>query len=282
MKSFQSLKFFLTGLIFLLTSSMVIAAPVQKAFYENASFGKAEAFVAQCVQSKRQAESKSDTTTKAHLNNISNVFLTAVFVRHPDYTKTVYKKFNQYSEEEKLIFANALIAIEGKEVLNKLRYSLPAEEKLLSIKDVDRIDLKNLKKTQGMNVLCSSTDYLWSAFEATGDDKYLENILNYLASEPIIIRTLAFEMINRDALNKMINKFSGSQNSKKITNDDIKQKISDLAKKDKRYSYEKLQTYRIILWSMQAQRMQHPDIEAKVQRILKRQPDLNYSKDIRL
>jgi hypothetical protein len=279
MKLFKSLKFFLTGLIFLLTSSMAAGASAQETFYENASFGKVEKFVAQSVQSKKQAGAKSDTKTQDHLNNISNVFLTAVFAKHPNYVKAVYKKFSQYSEEEKLMFATALAVIEGKEGLNTLPYSLPAEKNLLSIKDVDQTDLKN---TRGMIALCSSTDYLWSAFEATGDDKYLKNILNYLASEPIIIRKFAFEMINRAMLNKVISKFSGSQNSKKINNDDIIQKITELSKKDKRYSLEKLIAYHTILWSMQAQRMQHPDIEAKVQRILKRQPDLNYSKDVRL
>lgn len=277
----KTLKFSLSALIVLSISCVTYAAsPTKELLYKKVSFNHLEEFTSQ--YEKRDMNSAANQ----HGNNIINIFLTAQLQEHPEYVQEIIKKFDRFSPSMKVMYANALIAIEGNEVLKKLHYTLPKQEKLLSIKDVDQISLSTLKKQKGPESLPQNTDYLWAAFEATGKDKYLINILSYLASEPLIVRALAFEMINRDMLSKVMQSLAEKGDSKVTAHhldySDIKEGIEDLAKKDPSYSFEGLLSYRTVLWSMQSQRNQHPEIEAKLQHILKQNPKLDYRKDVKL
>jgi hypothetical protein len=271
---------FLLKMIILFSMSFNIPASVadvvDKPLYQTPYFSKLEEFVFKI--------SKHDSRINEHLNNITNIAVTAFLREHPKHIPLILNKFNNYPEEVKLIFANALIAVEGINVLDRLQYCLPTQNKPLSIIEVDKINLINLQKKEFSMEMRGSTDYLWAAFEGTGDKKYLINILAFLSSEPLAIKDYASELLNRDALFKALqgvvpdSDIVKDRQSSLLGYKDLQQGIKKLSEKDPKYSWEKVIYYSAALWSMEAQRKQNPDIEAKVVQILKKNPELDYRK----
>ena len=250
-----------------------------QSLYLKPSFNQFEKLVLELAQTKNNK--KMDQNGKDHADNITNILLTAFLQRNPSHIEKIIIQFNRYPQNVKLILANALVAIKGEDVLKVLNCNLLSSKKALSIIDVDKISLVDFAKKKDFKPIPDNTDYLWAAFEATGDDKYLINILTYLASEPLEIRTVAFEMLNRDAIAGVLGKLTGEKDSPPDYQD-IMEYANQLSKKDRSIFLERLISCKIILWSAMAQRSGNKDIDARILNIIKTNPKLDYSKDVKL
>jgi hypothetical protein len=62
----------------------------------------------------------------------------------------------------------------------------------------------------------------------------------------------------------------------------LKEEIEKLSKDNPNYSWERALFYSPVLWSMESQRKNHPDIESKIEQILKKNPKLDYRRGIKL
>ncbi|RZI46440.1 hypothetical protein [Candidatus Finniella inopinata] len=247
--------------------------------YLKPSFIEFEKLVLEIAQTKNNKI--RDQNGKDHIDNITNILLTAFLQRNPTHIEKIIIQFNRYSQDVKLILANALVTIRGKDVLKELNYNFSSPKKALSIIDIDKISLVDFAKKGDFKPIPDNTDYLWAAFEGTGDDKYLINILTYLASEPLEIRTLAFEMINRDTIADILGKLTDEKDSPPDYKD-IVECSNQLSKKDRSISLERLISCKVVLWSAMSQRNGNKDINTRILSIIKTNPKLDYSKDVKL
>lgn len=175
------------------------------------------------------------------------------------YTIFVLRDHPKYSNIEKEIIGNALYLIKGESIISKLNIASQDLSKYqLDFKYLDNISLIfPVKPDKDISYNSTHTDYLWAAFFATGDKNYLKKILRFLSKEELLIRTLAFEMLNRDVLSGM--HYRPSERRARPNYDDLERADPD---GKKRY-IKRLKSYYVILWSMDTNRCHYADIHKK-------------------
>jgi hypothetical protein len=223
-----------------------------------------------------------DNASNKHVENLISVFTICVLQRHPDYIEELIKAYPNFSSLKQQMMAQALYIVQGEQITKKLPIApskLP--DHLLDFTYLDNITLKFPVKTENdLTYNSDNADYLWSAFDATGDRKYLVKILQFLSSEELFIKTLATEMINRDMLTSVTNKLSGKQ--EKPDYNDLFDALNKNYPKDPAHYQRRLMSYYITLWSFNSNKTRFSDIDKKIKEIIRERPDLDFAKDIKL
>lgn len=244
----------------LLLPTLVGANPGQKSlFHTDPSFTKLEHHVNTITQfMQRSPTAKAET--KEHMRSVLNVYLTAAFHAHPEYVQELKKRFPDYPKAQQALWANAVVFAKDKELIATLDKDWIASN-ITTIQDVKTLDVRSHDTIH----LTDNTDYLWAAYDVTGDPKHIAQILEFLASRSNDIRDLAFTMLQREQMAAI----SGQQPDYT----DIIEKVNTKMPNNPNYK-EDLITYKIILWSTLSQMRQHPEIEKTVNEIVSKKPAL--------
>ena len=259
--------FFLMGVF---SMSYAIAEEIpNKFFYENPTFQEFETEANGCIENNKE------------YLDICRVFITGTLKKYPDFSKSILEKFKQYSDPEKVIYAEGLLYINKDKELAKLSYNLKSSgSKPMTIEDVDRINLQVLNNGKTIAEIPKNADYLWSAFKVTGDDKYLISMLHYLTSESDKVKTLSFELKNRIQLAESNQYLSEGKDPKKLF-EDLQKAIETESKKDP-FIRDRIVSYNAVLTAMEIQRKNFPSLEKKVQALIRKDPKLDYRAGVKL
>lgn len=244
----------------LVLPALVSANPGPKSLFHTApSFTKLEHHV-NSITRFMQSSPMAKPETKEHMRSVLNVYLTAAFKAHPEYVQELKKRFPDYPKAQQALWANAIVFAKDKELIAALDKDWIASN-IMTIQDVKILDVRSHDTIQ----LTDNTDYLWAAYDVTGDPNHIAQILEFLASRSNDIRDLAFSMLQREQMAAV----SGQQPDYA----DIVEKVNAKMPNNPNYK-EDLITYKIILWSTISQMKQHPEIEKTVNELVSKKPAL--------
>lgn len=254
-----TLIFISSNKVYASTDSVSTAAQESQTFYHQPYFAK---FIR--------------ITTGESVNNprpdLSLIFSTMVVDKHPDYLKKISENFSKYSSEEKQLLFSTLIATGNVKALNK-------QDQHYAAITAPNFTPKAIKSLE-VNDSPDNLDRIWAAYFATGDDKYLQKIIQYINSNDFLL-IISYEIVNRNFLCNIV-KHSDNQRAdnpvcqtRDIINS-IKQKYPKNAEK----MHFKAVVMASALWSLESNRRQDHLIDNKIKLIVKNNQNLDYWKKI--
>lgn len=276
MRSFSGfIKVFLSFVIFLWFVKISYAAEeiaeTDKLLYEASSFSNLEKQLTMIVGSNVNNQA---------IQKYGLIFLTVALDRHKEYVPEFVNRYKSYPRPMQIVVAQALAEVRGQGILSELKEKDVITIPHSIIKSVNELSFIN-KDPDNYNeedekYNCIVVDSLILAFHASGDEKYLVKIMKFLSDWPVPVRQLAWEMLNKDM------QVSAKQgDSDKQEAGDYKD-ILDALETTRLANKFQLLTYKIVLWAIESNREQHKDVKEKIERIKRNNPDLDYSKDVKL
>lgn len=274
MQSTNMLKTFMTiiiGLSVMVThiSHSATPTPTKKSpsaelqtFYQQPSFLKFISLTSDIIKNQPQAE------------NLLLVFSTMVIDKHPDYSKRIGENFRDYSAQEKQLLYKALIATNNQSTINFINKSY--QYKIDAVPQYTAEEINTLK----INDNPENLDRLWTAYFATGDNKYLLNILQYINSDDFILIS-AYEIVNRKYLCHSLTDLKKREACQKgISYTDIRENIKKRYPNDFKRMLYKVVVVASALWSLESNRHQDDLIDKQIKQMIDQNPELNYWKKI--
>lgn len=114
---------------------------------------------------------------------------------------------------------------------------------------------------------------------ATGNNFYLEKILNYINEDDFIL-IAAYETLNRKYLCQVMTKLGDSSCQHKSNVSDIIASIHKKYPQNYQQMLNKVITCASALWSLESNRQQDPMVDKKITEIIQKNPRLDYWKKI--
>jgi hypothetical protein len=202
-------------------------------------------------------------------------FILMALNNHKDLVQQVIAELPSYDKKLRVYLIQGLVNLRGKKILKELPNDLANEaqnvKSNLSVRDVNGFNLRTrIKSKEAMQQNTHYGECIWSAFYATGEEKYLQKFLQYLVNTPKDVRTFAFELINRDAAARIE---SGIQGEKvKSSHDDIDEALA----KEKSINEWEVKSCYDILYALTQIRTQQPDVDGKIGSLIAKNPRLDY------
>jgi len=227
-------------------------------FYKHSSYGNFKKSLSQYAGSLDKKKANEDMQ---HSKQIAVVFTTKALEAHSDYLNKAIKDYRNFKKTEQEVLLQAFYNIKNNEIIE----TLSEDKNLVSGNDISKkidemnfITKDNIQFGQeDLNYNSNLADYLWSAFYATGNDKYILKMLDFVHAWPKDLQTLAWEMLNRDSVDAM-KKLSGG------TERDLTVKYKDIfegVKKSGKANVDQLKSLYIVLWSLESNAKQHPELK---------------------
>lgn|SRR3990167_611763 len=197
-------------------------------------------------------------------------FSTMVVDAHPDYLKKISEGFSKYSSKEKQLLFSTLIATANSDVLSKV-------DQNNVIKTPPKYTSKTIKELK-INDDPDNLDRAWAAYFATGNNEYLQKIIQYINADDFIL-IASYELVNRKYLCQFINHLNNSS-CQNQSNEDIVNSIKKRYPKDAEKMLNKTAVVASSLWSLESNRRQDKFIDNEIQNIMNGNKNLDYWKKI--
>lgn len=201
-----------------------------------------------------------------------NSFVLMSLHTHNVLFKKAIDNLADYAPVVQLNIIQGLVNLKGKEFLQSLPKNISVNiENIKPNLDVQYIKDLQLKTSASnekeLKEIAIIGDTIWSAYIATGDVKYLHKILSFLANTSIKIRTIEVELKNREAIARALS-----------TQPDIQDLVNSLSKTEK-YAFT---GYITVLYTLERAQKVDKDIAKKIKFLIKKFPELDYTKAIKL
>lgn len=201
---------------------------------------------------------------------------------HPDYVDQIISHFASYSKTTQKTLVFALVGA-GKTsatdtISKKYHYpikfgmdNLPEKMKSLTLKQL-------INDQEKFDML----DILWSVYFATGNSHYLQMLLEYINADQSYLLA-GYEIVNRQSTCNMMAKFDkvNGDNNPFCKMTDIHKFIKSLDPSHFERNMKRATSVSTAIWSMDSNCKQDPTIEAKINELFNKYPDLNYPKKIK-
>lgn len=201
-------------------------------------------------------ETKDEHSTKLEL-----IFLSYALRAHPSYANTLVNNFEKYSTSQKNIILHALYMNERKDIFKKLNITEVKFYKLFAYDEIDNMYLTYPKSIEQLNNQSKQLDYLWGAFFATGNKKYVNVMLDYMKREKNeFVKACAAEYLNRLFLSKLLASVgTESDEAKKMLEPtDLIEKLQKQDPDYSKYLVSRFMFYTTVWWSLQANKQLPP------------------------
>lgn len=244
-------------------------------FYENPTFPNLERQLSLLIESSVESPT---------IQKYSLIFLVVALDKHKAFVSEFVNKYASYPKPVQQIVAQAVAEVGGPSAVAQLKDDKVIVQANSILKFVEELnfvskDPENYNE-EDMKYNCIVADSLILAFHASGDSKYLARVMKYLADWPEPLKLLAWEMLNRESLVLVKNESKkGKQEKKEVIN---YQDIIDAVEKTQLANRYQLFTYKIILWAIESNKDQHKDAGDKIEQIKQNNPELDYSKNLKL
>lgn len=120
------------------------------------------------------------------INSGAVIFTMLALEKHPDFPAKVVPTFEKLAQNQKILLYTGLVGAgqdkEAASIVKQYHYTHPLTVNLKATQISELELLKSLKTTEELEQQIRIIDYLWAAFFATGDEKYLQKMLDYLLS----------------------------------------------------------------------------------------------------
>lgn len=239
-----------------------------KSFYIKPTFSKFEYIVLSLIDENEHM--------KPWQYKIIQVFATMSIYNNKDYPSRIINNFPKYSAREKEFLVNALYNSDNIYSIDVIKKKYHYTSRITS-----RYPANDIIHLQ-INDNADHLDQAWAAFFATGNNIYLTKILTYINSDKFLLSAAA-EILNREALCNTTKSLGTPEPSlcSKDAMSEMKQSIKvhyPLNAKEKIY---KLTVVYSGLWSIEANYRDNINIAEAINKIIKINPSLNYSKTTR-
>lgn len=243
-------------IIFLFLMTHIVCAQELENFYLKPSSENLNTIVLNFPEAKDEHASKLELT-----------FLSCALRAYPNYTNTLINNFEKYSTLQKNIVLHALYVNEGKGIFKKLNIPERNFPNIFSYSMVDNIHLAFPKTIEDIKNQSTNLDYLWAAFFATGNKKYVNIMLDYMKKENNeSVKTCSAEFINRQILSNFLSSIDpGNEEAKKILEPtDLVKKLKIEDPDNSKHLVTRFLFYSTLWWSLQANK-QLPPMKMRVE-----------------
>lgn len=205
-------------------------------------------------------------TTDEHLSKLKLIFLSCALRAHLNYADTLIHNYDKYSPSQKNIILHALYVNEGKSIFKKLNTKETHFPDTFSYSMLDNIQLKLPQTVEDIQKQSKQLDYLWAAFFATGNKKYVNLMKDYMNKEDNeSVKACAAELINRQILARFLSSIDAqNEDAKKMLEpNDLVKKLTLEDPDNSQHLVERFLFYSTLWWSLQANE-QVPPMQMKV------------------
>lgn len=206
-------KTILSLLIFLYTG--IVCAKEKTVFNQDFGF---ENFINYIVQYEETNNLKNNSNFEP---TYLSQFISKVLYNHFDYISKIMSKKNNYSKN---ILVSIDVAIENSEIAKDKEYL----RRFIDTSNSSSYIFWQLAKSKEMlSTYIFIAVYLKLAFYAMDDNQYLKYLLTYLSDQSIMVRTIAFKMINRDQILTLVNNMGVDRRQVESGDKEIYAKLGD-------------------------------------------------------
>ncbi len=225
-------RYLLILFLFLLFPTLGIVKQTQDAdlqvFYKNPTYDK---FL-------QVTTTLSDYPNKKDLNSLAVIFTMLALQEHPDFALKITQNFAKLKPEHQVLLYTCLVgagyAEETTKITKQYNYHNPLTVNLKA-EQIDKLQLLNqIDNGADLEQQTKIMDFLWVAFFATGNEKYLAKLFDFLTKNETYIQlkwntTLTTEQL---LLKSAIDTTLWSIQSNSCNDPKIKEIILNLAKKN--------------------------------------------------
>jgi len=252
----------------MLTLGTVAAGePLSQVYYKNQGYTQLVEANKESSKALKKIENQGD---REHVLNLATIFMAQVLNEHPDYLDRYAQNFTELSFYERAIFLRGILSAGlDHELLETI-----SDDKLRRIvNDPNFIflpDLSPLEVKEGGDL-----DYLWSSFFATGNETYIQQIIEIVNRDDELL-LLAYEWINREQVAGLLASM-GIESPPDYS--DLIEHIEMRSREEKDYLIQ-FSISLAALWSLNSNSSQDPTIKEVILGIVQADPSLDFWKKI--
>jgi hypothetical protein len=161
-------------------------------FYKNPTYAK---FL-------KATEYMSALSQEPHVNSLGVIFTMLALEKHKDFAPKLVKDFGGMQHDQQVLIYTGLVGAEYQKEMDEIRKKYSYEHLLkvsFKAKELEELQFSSsLKNLEALEQQVNIMDFLWSAFFATGDDKYLSKMIDYLAKNKDNIKLHWDETLPKD------------------------------------------------------------------------------------
>lgn len=191
----------------------------------------------------------------SHTEKMITIQISFMVNTNPSSYKELLDNIDDIPEHLRLAVVQGMVNIKGKDIEINKNYKLVPKKLIAEIDNFTYLLPSNNKEKMVVNT--DGTDYLWAAIAITGNRDYLKRIITFLNQFPPWVRTVAFELENRKAIDKAMFKLTGVQGN------EVENLLSQLTTEER---YE-IMTYDIVSWSLESNKKQYPVLDFMINSI---------------